>query len=334
MSAPITNKRNADLPCDSEPKRTKIDQKRQPLDEHQFIPIFEITSPAYHYATCFPKQARRISHVFTPFIESLPTCFFTLENNPNRHPYDGWAIEDIPTLIERNDAKWNIRSISTGRTKAGEHPDLPEFFFKFYNVRPGKAQPLAHVLRVPMSHRLKAVAYEEKMEDEVEVVLKGYVPLTSTEIIKDLDENTMNEALVVIAEKKKLIPSQEMISLVKGLPESTQKRRANQLCLFPARTGIGDFTWKNLQMTVAHKIAVIDTEPLYCELMPKPEGEHFATKFPKNATWLKPALAPASTFRKCALFGLTNFQKSSEEHELSVFAETAQRYIDNLSPAS
>jgi len=334
MSAPINNKRAVEPSCDIDPKRTKIELKGPLLDEHQFIRIFEITSQAYHYATCFPEQAKRISNVFTPFIDTLPASYFTLENNPNRHPNDGWAIEDIPTLIERKDAKWSLRSISTGRTKAGEHPDLPEFFFKFYNIRPGRAQPLAHVLRVPMAHRLREVAYEEKMGDEVEVVLKGYVPLTSAKVINDLDENTMNEALVVIAEKKKLIPSQEMISIVKGLPESTQKRRANQLCLFPARTGIGDFTWNNLQMTWEHKIAVPDTEPLYCELMPHPETHDFAAKFPKNATWLKPALAPESTFRKCALFGLNNFQKSSEEHELPLFAETAQRYIDNLSPAS
>lgn len=296
---------------------------------HQLIRIYDLcTNQKYHYKTQFPKQAPAIKALFKLVTDQLPSDYFDDQNFSRRDGSFAREPDAIPSLLEKANRSWSIESISRGRTNFATHPIfLGEVAFKIYESPPGRGQPLANALRVPMAHIIDGVVKQRGMKEDIVVPTHAYVPLAPLDILLKLGEKSLNEALVVAVQKLKLLPKYEGISRIKQLPESEQERKAKNLCLIALETGIIDWTLDNLPLTLDGRMAVVDTEPLYGELQPAPIGDDFASKFPRNAEQLAYD-SYESTLSKCARKGLENFRSSSEYFELRIFEETAQRFLD------
>jgi hypothetical protein len=179
---------------------------------------------------------------------------------------------------------------------------------------------MANTLRVPMADKLQA-AVDVCQLDQIVIPKKALVPLFSKEEIVELDENTINDAYIVMAQKMPMLPQEEMFERVKK-----NETLPDQLCQLPIQTGYGDCCWTNFGMLPNGKTVVYDTEPLYWELGIQTEQSN--EKFKRN---FRIITSNDSTLKKCTLRGLENLRRSSQEEDLTTYEDAAQKQIDKLS---
>ncbi len=307
-----------------------------PLDQPCLFPLDQLRN-YYFYCHETPLDCERVQDVFQRFVPSLMGYF---------EAYEGYSpISRVCCLMKQNDPDWHFSLHH--RTYIAEHRELNNWIFKLYGGAPGRGNPMAHILRVPMAHRLEKIVREEGL-DQIEIPKKALVPLTSDATIFSLNEHNINEAFIVAAEKKRFFPKAKMIAHIRELAPEQQQVLARQLCTIPSRSGLGDFTFdNNLELAENFKMLVLDTEPLYGELcVPSPmpdipaqecEGntplahrkrmEYHKHPFRRTIDSFE---GNAPTLRKCAIYGLKNFAKSAHEFELTLFEEAAKKQIEQL----
>lgn len=208
----------------------------------------------------------------------------------------------------------------TRRTAHVEFKETPNVIYKTYYTTSG-LHPMATTLRAPMQTLIQDTIFLNDL-NMIETPRKGLYPLFSKDVIEGLDENSINEAFIVCAEKIKAFNPKETREIIKNWSYESQKVLANQCCTILTNTGLGDFTWENLQMHRYNgKLYALDTETLYYEL--------FIDKFGKGFEKCTKAVN-SSTLSKCAKNGLEWFKMSSDLHNFEIFADTASSYLEKI----
>ena len=113
------------------------------------------------------------------------------------------------------------------RTAHVEHPDTPHFIYKTQYQTSG-LNPLANTLRAPMANIMADVIAEEGLS-ELAVPKKGLVALCSKEEISLLNENTINDAFAVCAEKVDTLTRFETLMCVRQMPSPISKKTSEPM---------------------------------------------------------------------------------------------------------
>jgi len=286
-------------------------------DKASTIPLSELER--YDYRARLDSSAlKKIDQVFSSCLEKfhkMTAPDYFKEKLEGDHFTDSFRLNSM--LIKEWDPQWQIRA--TRRTAIAEHPDLPNYIFKIYDSAPGKGHPMANTLRVPMSQKLQTAVVDCQL-DQIVIPQKALIPLFPKEEIAELDENAINDAYIVMAEKMPMLSREEMFERAKK-----NETLPDQLCQLPIQTGYGDCCWTNFGLLPNGKTVVFDTEPLYWELGIQTEESN--EKFERNFTIIT---SKDSTLKKCALRGLEELRRSSQENDLHTYEDAAQRQIDKV----
>lgn len=199
----------------------------------------------------------------------------------------------------------------------------PHIIHKIYKSAPNRGNHLAHTLR-PLMAKLIESAILHKNLTHFSVPKEGLFPIATKEVISTLDEQDINQAFIVCAENKDFFDKNITIEKIKEMHQELQERIAEQACQIPLSTGLGDYTWENIRKDVYTDIFhILDTEPLF--------GELLINRFGDGYDWNKCiALNINPTLKSCAKSGLKEFKKSSETHNLEIFADTAQTHLEKF----
>lgn len=184
------------------------------------------------------------------------------------------------------------------------------------------SNPMASILRVPMSHLVQGVIETYKLD--IKVPTKGLIPLPGCQeksidrySIYELDEHTINEAFLVVARKINFVANP--FEVLKEMDVDKQEQFAYQACMIPEKTALADYFWGNITLTTDHKLAIVDTEPLWGGLFVDRFNEGFAQCKETFDHW---------SFEMSAKRGLQMFGKSSKEHDLTIFHDSSQKFLE------
>jgi len=289
------------------------------LDSPQIVRFDDLLTK-YHYKNIFDHEI--VGKITTIFERVMPKL--EIGNYPkfddSYNAYRNRNYENIPHQFVCLDSSWIINSIATGRSHLGIHQEFDSLVFKFFIIEPARGNPMSTSLRAPMGDLMRKIIVEHSL-DKIEVPLEGIIPIFSVEIIKQLDEWWINNALVTVAEKKEFITQKAKFDIVKAYGQNEQLNLANQICKLISETGAGDLIWNNILMTPEKKLLILDTEPLRAEL----NIDRNDVGFEKSA-----AFAKLYTLRKSAIVGLTAFAESSANVGLERFEEVAKKKIEEL----
>lgn len=283
----------------------------------QIVSLFDL-STTYHYKNCIKDRTETdsISRVVSPIIERMSSHFddenwIDLYEETNKRPCEYFSDD------------WRV--IPSGRTAIMLHDDIPEWILKVYNFKPGRGNHMANTLRVPMACCIQGVIEENHLDDMV-VPRKGLIPIYDRKKMAELEttgrinERTVNEAFLVVVEKMDLFPKEKKTEHLRSLSENQQESLASQVCMIPENTGLGDYTWRNLELTAdGKKVVVLDTEPLYGALLVDRTNDSFE----RNRTFLR-----HYTLDRCAKEGLKQLHRSSQQNDLVIFENTAQKFLE------
>lgn len=203
----------------------------------------------------------------------------------------------------------------------------PYIIHKIYNLAPGRGNHLAHTLRSPMA-KLVEMTISNNNLTFFGVPKEGLFPIATKDIISTLDEQDINQAFIVCTEKKDVLSVDVTIEKIKEMNQELQKTIAEQACQIPLNTGLGDYTWANIQKDAHTDIFyVLDTEPLYGELLINifEEGRYNEKGYLRNTTF-----ARNITLKSAAKVGLSGFKESSENCDLETFANVAQGHLEKF----
>jgi hypothetical protein len=213
------------------------------------------------------------------------------------------------------------------RSKFVTFKQNPHIIHKIYNMAPGKGNHLAHTLRAPMAKLVEATISDKNLTF-FGVPKEGLFPIATKEIISTLDEQDINHAFIVCTEKKEVLDVAITVEKIKEMNPELQKKIAEQACQIPLSTGLGDYTWANIQKDAHRDIFyVLDTEPLYGELLIDifEEGNYIEKGYLRNTIF-----ARNFTLKSSAKLGLSEFKKSSENYDLEIIANAAQGHLEKF----
>lgn len=203
----------------------------------------------------------------------------------------------------------------------------PYIIHKIYNLAPGQGNHLAHILRSPMAKLVETVISHKDLTF-FGVPKEGLFPIAPKDIISTLNEQDINHAFIVCTEKKEVLSVDTTIEKIKEMNQDLQKQIAEQACQIPLSTGLGDYTWANIQKDAHTDIFyVLDTEPLYGELLIDifEEGHYNEKGYLRNTIFVRQI-----TLKSSAKLGLSEFKESSENYDLETFSNAAQEQLEKF----
>jgi hypothetical protein len=279
------------------------------------IPFYDLTTK-YHFNRSFNEE--EVEEIY----KKLNQIDFSKHLSRENFKFPETAYwESEKKLHSYFSPEWNLKT--TTRNAVLSNDIIPNFVIKTYHARPSIGHPMASILRVPMAHFIQDTIKVENLVD-IEVPTKGLIPLPECQIenadkynISQLDEHNINEAFLVVAKKIKFMPNP--VEILKEIGADKQQKLAVQACIIPEKTGLADFGWHNLKLTNENKLAIIDTEPLWGGLFVDRFGKGYARCNELFEYW---------TLEKSAKYGLENFGESSTKHELPIFHDTAQKFLE------
>lgn len=221
------------------------------------------------------------------------------------------------SLSKVNDPPLEITT--TRRTAHIVHPYTPDTIYKTHYKNSG-LNPLATTLRAPMASIMNDVIINEDLS-ALGIPKKGLIAMCDKQTISQLNENTINDAFIVCAEKINAFKTSETLNILREMSVSSQQNLANQCCTLLLKTGASDFTWPNLQMHRENgKLYNLDTEPLDGELIIDKLGEGFETCRDYAEVSLN----------ERAKSGLELFKNSSRVNKLEIFENVAQSFLEKI----
>jgi hypothetical protein len=291
-----------------------IQQTSQASVSVPVIPFKELTTK-YHFESCFKgDEVEKISNALRGIDFSNH-----LRRDNFKDTYYRYTDKKLESYFP---PEWS--RTATIRNNVLTCEGLQDFVIKVI----GKSEPddfsnpMASILRVPMAHLVQGAIETYKLD--IEVPAKGLIPLPGCQeksrdryCIYELDEHTINEAFLVVARKINFIVNP--FKVLKEMDTDKQEQFAYQACMIPEKTALADYAWGNLTLTAEHKLAVLDTEPLWGGLFVDSFGEGFAQCKATFDHW---------SFERSAKRGLQLFGKSSKEHDLTIFHDSAQKFLE------
>ena len=233
------------------------------------------------------------------------------------HQQESYFRPCLSDHFEMNNSQMNI-TITVGAAHI-EHVATPNFVYKT-QYQSSALNPLANTLRAPMANIMSDVIILDGLTD-LGVPKKGLATLCSKDEISSLNENTINDAFVVCAEKINALSRLETLAFIREMPTLSQESIANQCCMLIKKTGASNFNWNNLHIhQTNHKLYSLDTQPLDGELVIDKLGNGFKT-CRKQAR---------ISLRERAKKGLDLFHGSSNIYELSTFEDVAQSFLEKM----